>query len=68
MRHITWVLLALSLGAGGCASPERIAEGARRHEIAADQARMYGDYGRAAREQSAADKQWQKAHERAQWW
>jgi hypothetical protein len=66
MRTIVAVALLFGLGVLGCASPEQIAEGARRHSVAAATARANGDYNRAAAEHRAAIRQWAKACERAQ--
>ena len=55
---------ALALSIAGCASPQRIEEGAMRHEAAARAANERGDYERAVTEQEAADKQYRKAQAR----
>jgi outer membrane murein-binding lipoprotein Lpp len=65
MRTIIGAVLLIGLVAAGCASPERIAEGARRHSDAAEVARMQGDHNRAFNEQGAANRQWAKACDRA---
>jgi hypothetical protein len=63
MRY-AWMVGVL-LGMIGCATPERIQREAIAHEQRATQLQAMGDYYGAAKERAAAQKQWNKAANRA---
>jgi hypothetical protein len=50
----------------GCASSTEIRRGAYAHEARASALEAHGDYYRAARERAAAQKQFDKARDRAE--
>jgi hypothetical protein len=70
MRSIAAIGLVLL---AGCASSNKIRAGANEHQAAAQALEARGDYVGAARERSAAQKQFEKAdrrsyEEQTRWW
>jgi hypothetical protein len=55
---------ALLLLLASCASPQKIEDGARRHEAEARRLEQSGDYAQAQKERDAAWKQYRKAEAR----
>jgi hypothetical protein len=60
----TWIAI-VALGVIGCASPQRIERDAAAHEARAAQLEGEGDYYHADKERAVAQKQRDKAAERA---
>jgi hypothetical protein len=58
------IAIAIVWLAAGCASAQRIEEGAMRHDAEARTAEAQGDYARAQKERDAAWKQYRKAEAR----
>ena len=65
MRWAKWPVLGVALAVSGCASPQKIEEGAWLHEQRACFLASRGDYGGAALQQRAAYKEHAKAVQRA---
>jgi hypothetical protein len=64
MKICRIVVAMLTLATSGCVSSAAIQRGAYQHEVKANALAAHGDYARAARERSAADKQFAKARAR----
>jgi hypothetical protein len=64
MRTIAIIIFAAT-GLAACTSPAEIRANAYEHQLKAKRLEAQGDYGRAAKERAAADKQYRKAQARA---